>query len=380
MDKKYLDFDTMSTTKLHPEVLDTYQELLNKYYANSESRHDLGREVARLLEQARHHIASLLKIKDHEVIFTSGASEANNTAIKGYAFANQHKGKHLITTQIEHASVLNSFKQLETVFGFEVTYLPVNQEGVITVDTVKSAIRPDTILVSTMFINNEVGSIQPITEIGELLKNYPKIAFHVDLVQGVGKYLFNLENIDMATLSAHKIHGLKGSGVLVKKSNIEILPLIVAGSQEHGLRGGTSNALVHVMFAKTLRMALSNQKNSYQTVKKLYDHLRQRLGQLAYVTINSPDDGSVFLLNISLSTITSEVLMNALNDKGILVSAASTCSAKLFEPSYVLKAMGIKSEFLNRSLRIGLQPSMTIDDIDYLVDSIEGIVKSYGNI
>ena len=211
--------DNASTSKVNPEVLESFNQITLKYFANPSSIHRLGQESNRLLEKSREQILNLLNLTHHEVIFTSGATEANNLAIKGYAMANKNRGNHLITSVTEHPSVLNTFKQLEKN-GFKVTILPVNDKGVVEVNSVKDALTDQTILVSIMAVNNEIGAINPIREIGESLKNYPKIAFHVDMTQAIGKVDIHLENVDMFSFAGHKIHGLLGSGALIKEKNI----------------------------------------------------------------------------------------------------------------------------------------------------------------
>ena len=215
--------DNASTSKVNPEVLESFNKINLKYFANPSSIHRLGQESNRLLEKSREQILDLLKLKHHDVIFTSGATEANNLAIKGYAFANRSRGNHLITVATEHPSVLNAFKALEK-YGYEITILPVNKKGILEVNSLKAAIKDNTILVSVMAVNNEIGAINPIGEIGELLKNYPKIAFHVDMTQAIGKVNIPLENVDMFSFAGHKIHGLLGSGALIKEKKIILEP------------------------------------------------------------------------------------------------------------------------------------------------------------
>ena len=215
--------DNASTSKVDPEVLESFNQITQRYFANPSSIHRLGQESNRLLEKSREQILKLFNLSHHEVIFTSGATEANNLAIKGYAFANKNRGNHIITSATEHPSVLNAFKQLEN-YGFEVTILPVNKNGVVEVNSLKQALKEDTILVSIMSVNNETGAINPIKEIGELLKVYPKIAFHVDMTQAIGKVDIPLDNIDMFSFAGHKIHGLLGSGALIKDKKIILEP------------------------------------------------------------------------------------------------------------------------------------------------------------
>ena len=252
----YLDY--AATTPYNKDVLKTYTQLLEKYFYNADSIYSQGIEVNRLLEKSRGLLAKMLDVDEEEMIFTSCGSEANNMAIKGIAFQYQNRGKHIITTSIEHSSVYETCKELEEVFGFEVTYLPVDHTGHIQIDDLKKSLRNDSILVSVMCINNEVGSIQPIEEIKNVLKDHPLVKFHVDMVQALGKIKIDLKGIDCASFSAHKINGLKGSGLLFKRKSTTLVPLINGGQQEFGLRGGTSNACTYIVLAKTLRLALEN--------------------------------------------------------------------------------------------------------------------------
>ena len=295
----YLDY--VATTPLNPQVYETYTKLLKDKFANADSMYDLGLEVELLMEKSRLLTAKMLGVEKDELIFTSGASEANNMAIKGTALQYWHRGKHVITSCIEHSSVYESFKELERVFGFEVTYLPVDQHGLIHLEDLKQALKEETILVSLMYVNNEVGTVFPIEEVKKIIKQYPKIKLHVDMVQALGKIPISLEDVDLASFSAHKIEGLKGSGLLYKKRNCQLVPLISGGQQEQGLRGGTSNACTNIVFAKTLRLALENFEMKQQHVKTLYLYLKDLIQQnITCATINTPDhDLSYHIMNVS---------------------------------------------------------------------------------
>lgn len=368
-------FDNASTTKVYPEVLDTYKDLLTKYYVNSESLYDEGSEVHRMMEKARGAIAGLLEVNPDEIIFTSGASESNSLAIKGAAFSNKDK-KHIVTSSIEHSSVLNACKQLEEVFGYEVTYLPVDASGKVSLEDLKKAIREDTVLVSLMYVNNEVGSIFDIDEIKEYVKKKSHAIFHVDLTQAVGKIPFSLKDIDLASMSAHKIHGLKGSGILVKKKHIALSPIISGGEQEYGLRGGTSNACVNMVFAKTLRLALENMDTTY--VKSLKEYCLEKLGEIQGIHINQPKDAIDHIINFSYEKIPSEVMQNALNRKGFMVSARSTCESKELNTSYVLKAMGLSDAIASSCIRLSFSNENTKEEIDLFIQSLKEIIQQYG--
>ena len=264
--------DNAATTKVDPEVLNSYNQITLKYFANPSSIHSLGQEASRLLDKSREQILNVLKLTHHEVIFTSGATEANNLAIKGYCFANRSRGKHIITSSTEHPSILNTVLEMQD-FGFEVTVLPVNKEGQIEVKTLKDAVREDTILVSLMMVNNEVGAINPIKEVGEYLKKFPKIALHVDMVQAIGKLPLDFNNIDMFSIAGHKIHGLLGSGLLIKEKKIILKAINQGGGQENNLRSGTNTLALSASLAKALRLSIEGEANNFKKVKVLSERL-----------------------------------------------------------------------------------------------------------
>jgi Cysteine sulfinate desulfinase/cysteine desulfurase and related enzymes len=310
-------FDNSSTTRIHPEVLKSYEQLLEKYYVNSESLYDEGSEISQMMERARGAIAGLLGVHATDILFTSGSSESNSAAVKGCAFAQQNK-KHIITTNVEHSSILNACAQLEQYFGYRITYLPVDGTGRINVEDLKKALDEDTAVVSIMYVNNESGSVNPISEIAEVVKKQSHAYLHVDLTQAVGKVPLDLTNVDMASISAHKLEGLKGSGILMKKTYVPFIPLINGGEQEYGLRGGTANACADMVFAKTLRLAIENGKKYHLYIKDLRDRLVKGLLAIDGVEINSPEDAVVSTVNWSYEKIPSEVMQNALNAKGFM--------------------------------------------------------------
>ena len=372
----YLDY--ASTTPVNQEVLKAYTYVLEKYYANTDSLHDAGLKVAELMEQSREQTASCLKVKANELMFTSGASEANNTAIKGSAFALQHRGKHLITSCVEHSSVDQTMKQLQELFGFEVTYLPVNSSGVVEAETLRQALRKDTILVSIMALNNEVGSIYDIAELAKVTHESSRAVFHSDCTQILGKQpLTFLPDIELASFSAHKIYGLKGSGLLYHKQNVRLVPLICGGQQEAGLRGGTSNAPCNITWAKTMRIAFEKMDEHSRHVSELNQRLRLGLAEIDGVEINSPQDATPYILNFSVKGMTSEVMLNALNHYGICVSSRSTCSSKTKAPSKVLMAMGISEERATHSLRISLSHLSKKSEVDELLNVLKEIFNDY---
>ncbi|MBQ9046896.1 MAG: cysteine desulfurase [Solobacterium sp.] len=372
-------FDHASTTEVDPGVLKVYTELLQKYYVNSESLYDEGTEISRMMEKARSAAAGLLGVHADEIIFTSGASEANSEAIKGTCFACPGK-KHIITTAIEHSSVMNACRQMEQVFGYDVTYLPVTEEGTVRVHDVEKALRDDTAVVSIMYVNNETGAVNPVAEIKEIVKKKSHAYFHTDITQAIGKIPVDLDMVDMASMSAHKIHGLKGSGVLVRKKHVPMVPLISGGEQEYGYRGGTSNAVVNMVFARTLRTALENEKKYGAYIKDLQAHLLSGLKTIPGVLINSPENNCGCVINFSYEEIPSEVMQNALNRAGFMVSARSTCESHSDNPSYVLQAMGFSDKRASSCIRISLAHTNTKEEADRFVSALKEIISHYGKI
>lgn len=369
----YLDY--AATTPLHQEVLKTYYQLLNQYFYNADSIYKQGIEVNRLMEKSRQLIASSLSCQEDEIIFTSCGSEANNMAIKGIAFQYQNRGKHIITTSIEHSSVYETCKELENVFGFEVTYLPVDQTGHISLEDLKNSIRKDTILVSVMYVNNEIGSILPIEDIKKILANYPLIKFHVDMVQALGKLPIHLDGIDCASFSAHKINGLKGSGILYKNKKTTLVPLINGGQQEFSLRGGTSNACTNIVFAKTLRLALENFSKKEQYVKELNQYLLEGLSTLDDVVINTGGICTNHIVNFSCVGYKPEVILHALEEKDILISTRSACSSHTSDVSRVMKQLNIDESIAKSALRVSLSDLTKKEEIDKFIYCLKDILR-----
>ena len=367
--------DNAATSKVYPEVLDSYNQITLKYFANPSSIHKLGQESNHLLEKSREQILSLFNLSHHEVIFTSGATEANNLAIKGYALANKSRGNHLITTAVEHPSVLNAFKALEK-YGYEVTILPVNKNGAIEVNSLKEAIKDNTILVSIMSVNNETGATNPIKEIGDLLKNYPKIAFHVDMTQAIGKMNIPLENIDMFSFSGHKIHALLGSGALIKEKKIILEPISNGGGQENNLRSGTNTLALSATLAKALRLSLKEQKESYNKVSNLRDYLVSYLKDNPDLySLNSLDNNNPYIVNFSLLNHKASVVVEALSNKGIMVSSLSACHSKNEDYSYVVLAMNNDMKLAHNTIRVSFSYENTVDDVNAIIRGLKQIVR-----
>ncbi|HLR70099.1 MAG TPA: cysteine desulfurase family protein [Pseudogracilibacillus sp.] len=357
--------DNSATTKPDPSVLSSFQQVSEKYYGNPSSIHELGGEVEQLYNRAREQVAYLLQVDPNEVIFTSGGTEGNNLAIKGIAWKHQQRGKHIITSAVEHSSVYEACKHLEQL-GFHVTYLPVNEKGVINVHQLEEVITDETILVSVMHVNNEMGSILPIKEIGNVVKKHPKVHFHVDAVQSLGKVPLDLQEsgIDLCTFSGHKIHGLKGTGMLFVRGGTELFPLFHGGGQEKGYRSGTENVAGNVSFARALRLIKEQEENNIGHLRNLHFKLFSSLSDMEEVYVNSPENGAPHIINVSVPGLKPEVIIHALYDKKIAISTQSACSSKQSDDSRILNACGFSDERVRSGLRVSLSFSTTEEEID----------------
>lgn len=374
--------DNSATTKPHKEVIETFTKVAEEFFGNPSSVHALGLKAEKLLKTARQQMASLLGVKENEVVFTSGGTEGNNFAIKGIASKYHTRGKHIITTAIEHPSVLEACQQLEQE-GFDVTYLPVNEQGRIEIDQLKAHLREDTILVSMMHVNNEVGVIQPIREVGQLLKDYPKILFHVDYVQGAGKIplQFHEAHIDLATISAHKFHGLKGTGALYIREGLKIDPLLAGGNQERSYRSGTENVAGIVAMSKALRLSLDNLEQKQKKLLKIHQFLRDELSKIDGVEVHTPNKNFAnHIINFSVEGFKAEVLVHAIAENEVYVSTTSACSSKLNEPCKTLLAMGVTENQASSALRISLSFENTMEEakqaIKVITNSIQALKKT----
>lgn len=359
----YLDYT--STTPVNEEVLDSYIKTTKNYWGNPSSLHKFGVLADNLLNLARKQMCELIDGNGFKVIFTSSATEASNLAIKGICERYQNRGKHIITTIVEHPSVYNTFLKLEKL-GFEVSFLKVDKSGQIDIKELENMIRKDTILISMMYVNNEIGSIMPIYDVGKLLKNYPNIFFHVDIVQAIGKIPVELNkmNIDLASISAHKIYGLKGSGALFFREKIELEPQLIGGSQEFLLRAGTVDVPSAVALAKAMRLVIEKIDENYQYVTKLNKMLRNILSEYPNIIINTPENNSSpYIINFSLSGIKGETFVHAFEEYEIYFSTKSACSSKIANPSRVLKAIGLNDELASNEIRISLSHLTTKDEM-----------------
>ncbi len=367
--------DHAATTPVDREILDAYASFLNQYFANSSSIHHAGQQSARFLAKAREQILTQFGLEGYELIFTSGATEAINLALKGYALANAKRGKHIITSSVEHPAVKNALLQLRDSFGFDVTFLPVDLSGCIRLEDLTQAFRKDTLLVAIMRVNNETGTTFPYEAIAEIVHQHPKAVFFSDTTQGIGKIPTDYRQLDMFVLSAHKLHGLKGSGALIKRKNIALLPLLSGGGQENDLRGGTSDFPVHVMLAKTLRLAENARPQAFQHATLLNQEARRRLTLFPDIVINSPLDGSPFILNFSLLKKKASVVVEALSLQGIMVSSVSACSSSKFKESDVVMALSGDSTRASNTIRLSFGKETTMEELNTFFDAFDGILR-----
>lgn len=369
-------FDNAATTLVDKEVLNTYNKISLQLYANPSSPHSFAKESDAYLSKARNAILSLLHLNDtYEVIFTSNATEANNLGTIGYCLANPYNGKEIITTKVEHASILEPLKFLETNHGYKIHYVNVDEFGEVDLIHLQSLINENTVLVAIMSVNNELGTINDLAKIKEIIKNKnEKTAFYSDSTQAIGKADLKYNSCDFLCLSAHKIHGLKGAGVLIKKRKLRIVPFVHGGGQEGGLRSGTVDVAGAYCLAKALQIAVISLKNNQNYIQKLFDHLYTKLKENEELfLINSPKNASPYILNFTLKTAKASVVTEALSMKGIMVSSVSACSSKKEPLSYVLLAIGRNEEEAKNSIRVSFSKENTIEEIDILIDSLKEI-------
>ena len=365
-------FDHAATTAIKQEVLDEMVPYLKEKFGNASSLYTLGRESKRAIEEARKRVAELINCKPNEIYFTAGGSESDNMAIKGIAYSNKYRGKHIITSKIEHPAVLHTCKVLEKK-GFRVTYLNVNKDGIVDLENLRRSIRNDTILISIMSVNNEIGTIQPIYEISKIAKMY-NIIFHTDSVQGVGHIPIDVKDmgIDMLSLSGHKICAPKGIGALYIKEGIEIEKLIDGGHQEKDKRAGTENVAGIVGLGKACEIAKRDLEKNMEYLKNLRDYF---INSVEKRIDGAKLNGSRKLRvsgnsNFSFKGINSQSLLLKLDEKGICVSSGSACSEGNGKPSHVLKAIGLSDEEAESAIRVTFGEENTKEDVEYLVDNI----------
>jgi cysteine desulfurase len=370
--------DNSATTRPDPSVLESFNQVSTNYYGNPSSIHQFGGLAEKLLITAKTQAADLLQVDKEEIIFTSGGTEGNNIAIKGIALEHQNRGKHIITSEIEHPSIYEACEGLKKL-GFEITYLPVDEHGIISLEDLKNAIREDTILISIMHVNNEIGSIQPIEKIGEIANQYPKLFFHVDDVQGIGKVSLNLkkQGIDLCTYSGHKIHGLKGTGMLYVNRRTKLFPLFHGGSQELNIRSGTENLAGIVAMVKALRLIKDKERNEVSDMYELQQYIIQEIKKIDDVTVNTPEHAAPHIVNISVPGIKPEVIIHMLGEQGIFISTKSACSSKLKDESKVLAACGFKTDRTTSALRISLSYENTIKEIKTFITELKRAINEF---
>lgn len=373
---KNIYFDNAATTKLDDEVLKEMLPYLKDNYGNPSSIYELGREARKAIEDSREKIAKVLNCKANEIYFTAGGSESDNTAIKGIAKANKKRGNHIITSKIEHPAVLETCKQLEKV-GFEITYISVDEKGIVDLKELKKSIKPTTILITIMFANNEIGTIQPIEEIGKIAKEN-NIYFHTDSVQAVGSIKIDVQklNIDSLSLSGHKFYGPKGVGALYVKTGVPFEKFISGGHQERNKRAGTENVAGIVGIGKAIELAYENLDEYNKKIKELRDYyVKQVEEKIPYIKINGDMEKRLpGNSNISFRFIEGEGLLLNLDLKGICASSGSACTSGSLEPSHVLLAIGLPHEIAHGSLRVSIGKYNTKEEIDYLIENLMEIV------
>lgn len=372
-----LYWDHAATTPPYKEVVETLAEIMNQHYGNPSALHQAGEDAGKLLKKAREVCAITLGVQASEMVFTSGATEGNNLAIKGAAMQYRSRGQHLITTETEHPSVYECFRQLEGL-GWEVTYIPVDEYGVVDLQALAQAVRKDTVLVSVMHVNNETGTIQPLTEIGKVIKEQnARTLFHVDGVQGFGKLPVSLKEwkVDLYTLSAHKFKGPKGAGIMYVKQGVMLFPLLAGGSQENGHRPGTENVAAAAAVAKAMRLAQERQVTFCDRIGKLRNLLLEEIRNTPDFVLNSSELGAPHIVHFSYPGLKPEVLVHTLEELGMLVSTKSACSSRNSEPSRVLKAMGKDKTMAASGIRISMGWEHSEDDVIRLIKALRQSVE-----
>lgn len=369
--------DNAATTKVYPEVCDVMERVMREDFGNPSSKHIKGLDAEKYIKNSADVIADQLKCKRGEIIFTSGGTEANNMALIGSAYAAKRVGRHIITTVVEHASVLEPVGFLESM-GYEVTYLPVDQKGQVSCADLKRELREDTVLVSVMYVNNEVGSVQPVEEIGQFLKSHaPKVLFHVDAIQGFGKYTIRPKRlgIDLMSVSGHKLHGPKGIGFLYAREGVKLSPILFGGGQQRGMRSGTENVPGIAGLGAAVQKTYQGHGEKIEKLFSLKKSLMEGLRQFEGVTFHAVEDGYLketapHILSVGFSGIKSEVLLHALAGKGVYVSSGSACSSNHPQLSGTLKAIGVKDELLDATLRFSFSVLTAEEEIELAIHAV----------
>lgn len=377
-------FDNSATTKVSAAVLATYDQVSQQIWGNPSSLHALGEKAFGLLEQSRQQIANLLGVAADEIFFTSGGTEGDNWVVKGTAIEKHIYGKHIITSSIEHPAVLNSMAQLERL-GFEVTYLPVDKAGQVDPADVAAAIRPDTILVSIMAVNNEIGSIQPHLEIAKILQAYPKIHYHIDAVQGIGKGIQQLimnERVDFVTFSGHKFHAPRGIGIMYKRRGRKIASLMSGGGQEKDLRSGTENLPAIAAMAKALRLLLNNEAAKVKQQAAIKQYLYEHLIKYSKVTMFTQlgPNFAPHILCFTIDGVRGETIVHAFEEHQIYISTTSACSSKKHVISGTLNAMKIPEKVATSAVRVSLDENNTLEQAKQFMEVFDQLYQRFAKI
>ncbi len=371
-------FDNSATTKVFDSVRDIVVKTMTEDYANPSAKHSKGVEAENYIKEARSVIARSLRVQEKEIVFTSGGSESNNMALIGGAMANRRAGNHIISSNIEHPSVYNPLGYLEEQ-GYEVTYLPVDRQGHIDLSELEAAVRPDTVLVSVMYVNNEVGTVEPVEEISKIVKRKnPAALFHVDAIQAYGKYEIRpkRQGIDLLSVSAHKLHGPKGVGFLYIDEKVKIKPLIYGGGQQRNLRSGTENVPGIAGMGEAVREMFTDHQKKIDGLYELKEYAESRLRKLEGVTLNNPPgrEGAPQIVSASFEGVRSEVLLHALEEKGIYVSSGSACSSHHPGLSGTLKGVGVRPDLLDCTLRFSFGLFNTKEEVDYAAETLKQLL------
>ena len=375
---KEVYLDNSATTRAYDSVGDLVRKVMCEDYGNPSSMHAKGVTAEHYIKEAKETLAKLMKVQDKEIFFTSGGTESDNLALMGVARANRRRGNHLITSAIEHPAVINTMRHLEEE-GYRVTFLPVDRYGRIRLDALKEALCEDTILVSVMYVNNEVGSVQPIAEAASIVKAYNKdILFHVDAVQGFGKYRIYPRklNVDLCTISGHKIHGPKGIGALYVGSHVKIQPIVFGGEQQKNVRSGTENVPGIAGLGLAAKLIYQELDEKVARMRELKAHFIEGVQEIQDITIHGLYDetSAPHIISVGFAGIRSEVLLHALEEKGIYVSSGSACASNHPQISGVLKGIGAGQEYLDATLRFSMSEFTTLEEIDYTLETLYNIV------
>ena len=376
---KEIYLDNSATTRAYDSVGDLVRKVMCEDYGNPSSMHVKGMQAEKYIKETQETLAKIMKVQPKEIFFTSGGTESDNLALIGAARANHRAGKHLITSAIEHPAIINAMRYLESEEGFRVTYLPVDRYGRIELEALKESLCEDTILVSVMYVNNEVGSVQPIAEAASVVKAYNKnILFHVDAVQGFGKYRIYPKKlkIDMCSISGHKIHGPKGTGALYIDEHVKIKPILFGGEQQKNIRSGTENVPGIAGLGLAAKTIYQNLDEKVQKMRELKNHFIEGISKIEDTTIHGLYDetSAPHIISVGFSGIRSEVLLHALEDKGIYVSSGSACASNHPQISGVLKGIGAKQEYLDATLRFSMSEFTTLEEVDETLNTLYNIV------